>query len=576
MEPQSTARSHAFLLESGACILFFPLDVPYILLLLTDMSSEEQFSESLKSIPASLDDLYLSVFSKQAAGLTRSQVLLRDQILRWILFAVRPLSLVETANAIDVESNAFIQDLEAQAIEVCGSLIKIENGVLKPVHHSLREFLLRDHPAQKEILSVERGSSNLRIAKSLVTYLAHPSFSSIEDPLNSAHFPTTHPLAEYASLYWVYHVSNAAYDTNLQASISQFFSKPTNWVEWADKLLPHFLPRSRLQIPPRPFNTARFLHLFILKAQLVSYFKEPEKTAFANMVEDSLRLTYESFVAQAQSKSGPESLEAVRRLLDLAEVYSWLPKYKSQGLAQLQAASFIISGASEPGAPDLGITVSQALADDYKRAGRYKDAQHILEGLISNARLSSKDPRQMFAIDSLGWVAMRLGDMEAAQTYLEDAKTLAAQIYGTQSPMTLRSKVTLAEVLGKLGRHEEAEALCSELKEQLRQHRDDGVPLPKDSISQLHTLGAIFMQEEKFREARDTYRVVVDDRRKIFGGEHGMTLGAEMQLGIALEKSGDQEGARKLFENLLPRQVKALGENHPDVKLVKGELENMW
>jgi len=180
----------------------------------------------------------------------------------------------------------------------------------------------------------------------------------------------------------------------------------------------------------------------------------------------------------------------------------------------------------------------------------------------------------MFALDSLGWVNMRLGALEVAEAHLQDAKDLAAQIYGNHSPMTLRSKVTLAEVLSKRGRHDEAEALCAELKRQLHQHRHDGVPLPKDSISQLSTLAAILMQEEKFREAKETYQVVVDDRRRMFGDTHGMTLWAEMQLGIATVKAGDEDSAKIILRNLLPRQEKALGEDHPNVKEVKRMLEH--
>ncbi|KAF2269169.1 hypothetical protein CC78DRAFT_453664 [Lojkania enalia] len=528
--------------------------------------------ESLGSVQASLDDLYSSILFKQATGLTEGQMLLRDQILRWVLFAIRPLHLEEMANAIAVESNAYIYDLESKATEVCGSLIKIEKGILKPIHHSLREYLMRDYPKRDEILSVRSEASNLVIAKSLLTYLSHPSFSQIYEPLNTSHFRSTYPLAEYAALYWVYHISNATKDPNMRALIADFFNSSSNWATWADKLLPHYLPLSTLPIPPRPFNTARFAYLFTLKEQLASYFEEEEKAKFTEKFEDSLRILYEGFAAQAQSECGPESLKAAQRLQDLAELYSWISKYRSQALAQLQAASFIISKKIGLEAEGLSITVHQALADEYKRAGKYNDAQKLLEVLTQNGTLSSRDPRRMFALDALGWVNMRLGNLNAAESHLTHAKDLASQIYGSQSPMTLRSKVTLAEVLGKMGRHEEAEALCAELKEQLRKHRDDGIPLPKDSISQLNTLASVFMQEGKFREAKSTYEIVVDDRRRTFGDGHGMTLWAEMQLGTAMEKAGDVDGARILFANLLPRQEKALGASHPDVKDVKERL----
>lgn len=426
-----------------------------------------------------------------------------------------------------------------------------------------------------ETLKVDRESSNLMIAKSLLAYLSHPSNSRIDESLNDPHFLRTHPLAEYATLYWVHHVTNAGRDADLQEVISEFFNNSANCVVWADRLLPHFLPRSSLPIPPRPFNTARFFHLFALKGQFVSYFPENERQAFAKKVETLFENAYESFLVQAQSKSGPENLETVKRLEDLAQIYSWLPEYKFKAVSLLQAASFILSKNIDPSARQLRATVSQALADEYKRAGKYEDARKLLEGMLADESLLSDNFARMFALDSLGWVHMRLDNLNAAEPFLREATDLAARIYGSDSPMILRPKVTLAEVLAKLGRHKEAELFCAELKRQLNEHRTNDTPLPKDSISQLHTLGMILMQEEKFQEAVDTYRVVVDDRKKMFGDRHGMTLGAEMLLGIAMEKSGDKDGAKKVFVNLVPRQEKMLGEEHPDVKGVKQRLAQM-
>ncbi|KAH8693400.1 NACHT and ankyrin domain protein [Phaeosphaeriaceae sp. PMI808] len=533
--------------------------------------SEDDLRANLKNIPTSMDDLYTSIISKQVAVLSSNQISLRNQILQWTLFSVRPLRSDELLNAIAVQSDANPQDIEADAIEACGSLIKIENGAWKLVHHSLREYLLKELEPSNQTRLVDQQSSHLMIARCLLSYLSDPPFSRIDVPLNQD-FQYTYPLIEYATLYWVHHVSNAGPDSNLHDIISEFFGPHTICVEWADILLPHYLPRSSLPIPPRPFNTARFLHLFALKGQLTSYFPENSRADFAKQVEDVLRHSYEGFLVQAQSKSGPESIDAVKRLLDLAEVYSWLPGYKSKAVSLLQAASFIVSKNSDPNAQQLRAAVFQSLADDYKRAGKYEDARKLLTSIMADEILLSDDFARMFALDSLGWVNTRLGDLNAAEPLLRDATDLATQIYGKHSPMTLRPKVTLAETLSKLGRHKEAEVFCTELKRQLSEHHTNGVPLPRDSISQLHTLGMILMQEGKFQEAMNTYRVVVDDRRTMFGEKHGMTLGAEMQLGIAMEKAGDNDGAKTLFSNLLPRQEKALGESHPDVKELKQRL----
>lgn len=532
-----------------------------------------KFLEKLENLPASLDDLYASIFEHQSAELGDGEILLRDSILRLMLFAVRPLRVIEIANALSVESNVFIPDLEAKSIEVCGSLVKIGDGILRPMHHSLRDFLLGEHSALQRIVGIKPSIGNLFISKTLLHYLAHSKFGRISEPLDSDNFHSTHPLAEYATLYWAYHASQAVSDPSLQAQIRSFFNQD-NAKEWADRLLPLFLHRSVLPVPPRPFNTARFFHLFSLKSQIVNYFDSKQKTEVDEQISNYLRSTYEEILESARTQDGSESLSVLKRLLDLAEVYSWLPSHQKHVPTVLEEALRISSQLSSPEAQDLAVAAHQALADEHKRNGKYEDAQKLLDKLLylAHDRIPPNDPKMMFALDSLGWACMRRGQLEPAAKHLQDALDIATERYGSHSPMTLRSKVTLAEVLGKLGRGEDAEALCASLKEQLRRHRENSVALPKDSISHLNTLAAIYMQEGKYDEAKEMYKVVVEDRRKLFGEEHRLTLWAEMQWGIAMDKGGDTEAARETFESLVTRQEKVLGSGHPDVKEVKGRL----
>ena len=513
--------------------------------------------------------MYGSIFKHQSLNLGRGEILLRDGILRLMLFAVRPLQVAEIANFLSVESNVFISDLETKAVAVCGSLVNIDNGILKPVHHSLRDFLLGEHPALRSITGIKPGIGNLLISRALLGYLTHPKFSCISEPLDSDNFRSTHPLAEYATLYWVHHASLAESNSNLQEQIRAFFNT-NNAKEWTDRLLPLFLPGSVLPVPPRPFNTARFFHLFSLKSQIANCFDPEQKAEVDEHITKYLCSAYEEFLENARARDGPASLSVLQRLLDLAEVYSWCPTYRKHVAPTLHAALEIASQLSSPEARNLAVVAYQALADEYKRNGKYEDAQKLLDQLLSLASdlIPRNDPKIIFALDSLGWVYMRLGQLEAAAVHLEEALELAVEHYGSQSPMTLRTRVTLAEVLGKLGRHDEAEVLYTALKEQLT----NSVPLSTDSISHLNTLAFVYMQEGNYDKAEETYKIVVEDRRKLFGEEHGLTLGAEMLWGLAMDERGDREAAMAIFERLIVRQERVLGVNHPDVKLVKERL----
>lgn len=80
--------------------------------------TSEKVLESLENLPTSLDDLYAGIFEHQAIELGRGELLLRDGILRLMLFAVRPMRVIEIANALSVELNVFIPDFEAKAIKL--------------------------------------------------------------------------------------------------------------------------------------------------------------------------------------------------------------------------------------------------------------------------------------------------------------------------------------------------------------------------------------------------------------------------------------------------------------------------
>ncbi|KAH8589899.1 NACHT and ankyrin domain protein [Bisporella sp. PMI_857] len=541
---------------------------------LARQTTPSQLKERLDGLwKSSLDDLYASYFRYQALDLSPGDISIRDSIFRLMLFAVRQLRVTEIANFLSVELNVFMPDLETKAVEVCGGLVKTDGGILCPVHHSLRDFLQGEHPGAREIENINLSTGNLIISATLLEYLSHAKFVGTQEPLEVDNFNSTHSLAEYATLYWVHHASQSVSDVKLRSQIQSFISMP-NSIEWSHKLLPLYLHRSVLPIPPRPFNTARFFHLFSLKSQIANCFDAEQKTVFDESFSNSLRTAYENALAYARNSFGDESLQVAQCLLDLAEVYTWTAGYQKRAPDILQEALELSSQLSSPEARSLVVVARQALADEYKRNGKYEEAQELLENLLDLAQksLSSNDPKIMFALDSLGWVCMRRGQLELAVIHLQKALHIATELYGSHSPITLRSKVTLAEVLGKLGRHEEAEALCVLLKEQLRQHNENGAPLPKDSISHLNSSAMIYMQEKKYEEARDMYKVVVEDRRKLFGEEHRLTLWAEMQWGIAMDEGEDGEAAREVFESLIGRQEKILGVDHPDVKDVRSRL----
>jgi len=527
---------------------------------------------NVDSLPTSLDDVYARCLDHTATNLEPDAFNLRNTILKYLTASCRPLKEREWVNVCLIETNMLLQpgSLHSLAERVCGRLIKTQDGdCTQLIHYSAKDFLQSSYLSLQKIPGLSTTEANASIARLCIGYLSHPIFNrSFEETERNPHrVDSDYALLEYASLFWVHHVSQAEPSQELRDLIKAFFASK-NAFAWADTFLPRFLSSSIIHAAPRPSNTARFFYLMSLKSQLVNFFDGTEKAEFEEQASKFLLESYEKALADERDCI-PIKRQLVWRLLDLAEVYGWLGGERLDALPLLEEA---LETAREL---DDRIEVMQAIADYHKRDGKYEEARILLEDLVSQlARdVEPNDTRQMFALDSLGWVCMRLDRLDEAAVYLQQALDIAIRRHGSTSTHTLRSKVTLAEVLNKLGRAEEAEVLCKELKAQVSDHRETGIDMPKDSVSQLNTLAAVYMQQQKFDEAIQTYETVVDDRTKVFGNDHRMTLWATMQLGIAKQSGGALMGARELFEALLPKQIKILGEHHPDVKESRDRLE---
>ncbi|RVX68689.1 hypothetical protein B0A52_07116 [Exophiala mesophila] len=526
-----------------------------------------------------LRGMYVELFDKQYPTLSWADRDLRDSILRWVANAIRPLSISELASFCTVSTNSFVQDFETKAVQVCNHLVKVDGERLVPVHHSLLIFLRSDHRVALSRLHKVRGEAgHLSMAIACLRYLTHPNFAvAAMNPDPNLGLEANSPILEYAVLYWVYHVSQAERaSAELQSLVMAFFASPVAFF-WIDRLLPQFLYRSVLPIPPRPKHAARFMYIFGLKSQIAKLFQdESSKEELDRIWMETLHRGYEDALREAKAEFGEKHAQVVERTLDLAEVCDWLPGLRARSGRLFQEAYNLamdlnLSEATSPADVALGLATSQAFADSEKRAGKYAHARDILNKLLpeisAQAVASERDTMLMYALDGLGWVCMKLGRLDEAASHLKEALDIATKLHGSTSSLTLRSKVTQAEIMVELGRSDEAMGLCQQLIRQLEEwQQGEGIPIPSDSISHLNTLANVFMAEHKFAEAAQTFSAVVKNRSETFGIDHPITLWATMMLGLAMEKAdADPREVMTLFNDLIPRQEKALGAQHPDV-----------
>lgn len=130
------------------------------------MAFQEDIKKALTELPKGLDETYeRMLFTISSLGPTGSAKALN--VLKWILFAVRPLSPAELIAVISFPSTASSSNLSLKSVfDICQNLVLLDEGqgVVRFAHYSVQEFLLkqgREHKGYADHFGVEKGHTDL-------------------------------------------------------------------------------------------------------------------------------------------------------------------------------------------------------------------------------------------------------------------------------------------------------------------------------------------------------------------------------------------------------------------------------
>jgi hypothetical protein len=156
-------------------------------------------------------------------------------ILRWVVWAERPLALQELAIAIAIRpehrstselSELLRFDLERDLHSILGPLINIRNGFVHLVHQSAKDYLKDMEPITSEAISARSNESNLYISISCLAYLSFDKFD--HEPVDNDSCLAENDATEikrryekiaflqYCAMQWPHHVRQL--DDELQAT----------------------------------------------------------------------------------------------------------------------------------------------------------------------------------------------------------------------------------------------------------------------------------------------------------------------------------------------------------------------
>ncbi|KAG8526588.1 uncharacterized protein KY384_008789 [Bacidia gigantensis] len=170
-------------------------------------TSQKTIRQTLCTLPRGLDATYDEAISR-IKDQTDDDQRLAEQVLSWILFAMRPLRLCELQEAIAVEPNA--KDLDHSALpdqdlltSVCAGLVVVDpnSQVVRLCHYSTAEYLKRFQRTSFPVAQTD-------ISRTCLTYLLFDQFCT--GPVSSKNQLSSRLHANqflaYASLYWGNHL----------------------------------------------------------------------------------------------------------------------------------------------------------------------------------------------------------------------------------------------------------------------------------------------------------------------------------------------------------------------------------
>ena len=230
---------------------------------------------ALDLLPPGLDEMYARILLQIDSR--RQEVAAR--ILRWVVMAVRPLTLSELSVAIDttVESSSIVtinRDRRIRdQVSYCGDFLTIEEEEVRLIHQSAKDYLLRksrDSNPELETFRVKEYDANLEIARKCLHYLESGALANTEPKvLEKSRHLRAFPLLSYAVLHWHEHARLLARSEDIFDLSLPFYQKKSqtrmSWLtakcdHYESQLTENLLPRGSWH-PRGPWKSFTLLHL---------------------------------------------------------------------------------------------------------------------------------------------------------------------------------------------------------------------------------------------------------------------------------------------------------------------------
>ncbi|KAF4277594.1 hypothetical protein KXW75_005350 [Aspergillus fumigatus] len=184
--------------------------------------------ETLQALPQELHSLYRKLLLAAVSDCDEDDHRVVMEILGFVAFAQRPLTIIEMAEAcrlyLDTDMESRLQ-FTRELIELCRLLIVIDNGHVRLLHSSVRDFLLL------EIQEINAMRTNYTLSCRCIETILHKS----QPAMDKSELDPEKGFLCYSVLYWPEHVRLSQTEFAIREEFKDFFQiQLETWGRWLD------------------------------------------------------------------------------------------------------------------------------------------------------------------------------------------------------------------------------------------------------------------------------------------------------------------------------------------------------
>jgi tetratricopeptide (TPR) repeat protein len=288
--------------------------------------------------------------------------------------------------------------------------------------------------------------------------------------------------------------------------------------------------------------------------------------------EKKARATAEAEKKQAEAAA--ELLESVFRAIDPRNEQAGAPGLKEQLVARFDGAALKLD-AEYAGEPLVRARLRHVLGVTQMGLGESARAEALLRAALDDRRalLGPDNIDTLATLGSLAVVVRRAGRIDEAITLFEEARDLQMRTLGPEHRDTLANLNGLALAYRDAARIPDAVRVFEQVRDaQLKQFGPDS-PV---TLVTLNNLGLAYRSAGRIDEAVRLFEQVYDQKVKALGATHLSTLATLTNLVLAYQDAGLPADAIRRLEEVRDQQTAKLSADHPQTLQTLHNLGNAY